>query len=85
MLGTLFNLISLVVGTFTFLILLLAIYVILFDMDNYCHSAGGVLDTRKHVIKRNRKSGTETFVYHQNQIVITQKLKVVVVGVVKQY
>ena len=34
MLGTLFNLISLVVGTFTFLILLLAIYVILFDMDN---------------------------------------------------
>ena len=34
MLGTLFNLISMVVGTFTFLILLLAIYVILFDMDN---------------------------------------------------
>ena len=33
MLGTLFNLISIVVGTFTFLILLLAIYVILFDME----------------------------------------------------
>jgi len=33
MLGTLFNLISIVVGTFTFLILLLAIYVVLFDMD----------------------------------------------------
>jgi len=35
MLGTLFNLISFVVGIFTFLILLLAIYVILFDMDQY--------------------------------------------------
>jgi len=35
MLGTLFNLISIVVGTFTFLILLLAIYVVLFDMDQY--------------------------------------------------
>ena len=34
MLGTLFNLISIVIGTFTFLVLLLAIYVILFDMDN---------------------------------------------------
>jgi len=33
MLGTLFNLISIVVGMFTFLILLLAIYVVLFDMD----------------------------------------------------
>jgi hypothetical protein len=35
MLGALFNLISFVVGMFTFLILLLAIYVILFDMDQY--------------------------------------------------
>ena len=35
MLGALFNLISFVVGMFTFLILLLAIYVVLFDMDQY--------------------------------------------------
>ena len=35
MLGTLFNIFQLVVGTFTFLILLLAIYVLLFDMEQY--------------------------------------------------
>jgi hypothetical protein len=34
MLGTLFSIFQFIVGGFTLLILLLAIYVILFDMDN---------------------------------------------------
>ena len=35
MLGTLFNIFQIIIGIITFLVLLLAIYVLLFDMDQY--------------------------------------------------
>ena len=35
MLGTLFNIFQIIIGIITFLVLLLAIYVLLFDMEHY--------------------------------------------------